>query len=183
MSTNHAVNYATKNKNMKKTFFKCVVFWFLALILVLAMSFIPVSCKTLKSKESFSRKDSTSSNISFRKKDTIITVPGQTLRLSVPVLQLDNAPAVYKTERGSLTISKNGENITAECNIEEYKATITLLEKTISIFSQTVISQEKIITEQKSLIGQLWDLLKIAGVLAIIFLVFAAVIFFKKRSS
>lgn len=161
---------------MKRTFFKCAVIWIAALLLVLALSMIPVSCGTLKSKESSTRKDTVSTSISYRKKDTIITVPGQTLKLSVPVLQLDKSPAVYKTDRGSLTVKKDGDNITAECDIAEYKAAVTLLEKTVSVYSRTVISQEKMIKEQKSLIGELYDLLKLAGGLALLFL--AAAVFF-----
>jgi len=168
---------------MKRTIFKCIVFWLLALFLVFALSVIPVSCRSLKSKESYTRKDSLSTNTSYRKKDTIITVPGQTLRLSVPVLQLDNSPAVYKTERGTLTIKKEGENISAECDIAEYKAAIVLLEKTVSVYSKTVTSQEKLITEQKSMIAQLYDLLKLAGGLALLFFGIAVFFIVRKKTS
>ncbi len=168
---------------MKRTFFKCLVIWFLALLLVLALSFLPVSCRSYKSSSAISRKDSIATNTTFRKKDTVITVPGQKLVLSAPLLQLENSPAVYKTDRGTLTVRKDGNNITAECNIEEYKATITLLEKTISIYSQSVTSQEKLITEQNSFIKELYNLLKLLGGLTILFLAVAAFFVIRKKVS
>ena len=147
------------------------------------MSVIPVSCRSFKSSSAITRKDSISTNTTYRKKDTVITVPGQKLLLSAPLLQLESSPAVYKTDRGTLKISKDGDNITAECNIEEYKATITLLEKTVSIYNSTITNQEKVITEQNSFIKELYNLVKLVGGLAILFLAIAAFFVFRKRVS
>lgn len=164
-----------------KTIAKCIIFWFAVLAVMLLLSFVPFSCKSMKEETNSTRKDSIHTAVNYKRKDTIITVPGQTLKLSVPFLQLGNAPATTKTERGSLTVSKDGDNIIAECNIDDYKATISILEKTITVFKETVITQQTTIEKQQSIIDRLGNILMWVGGAAILFFGFSVYFSFKRK--
>lgn len=121
-----------------------------ALILILVLIFAAGcgSQKTASVEEHTTVKDSTV--VTYQPVDTIISIPGEKVKVEVPVSELSGIPLVKSGERASLSISMLDEVITAECNVEELEKKIRLLNKIIENHKETVsVKTETIIEEVK----------------------------------
>jgi hypothetical protein len=78
-------------------------------------------------------------------RDTVITIPGDTTRISIPVYEITEVPIKKTIGRATATVSRKGENIEVSCECAEYKKKIELLE-TIIEKQQKIIDQQKKIT-------------------------------------
>lgn len=115
--------------------------------LIILSTFLLASCgsvqESTKTQETVS--DSTSVNVKEVKRDTVIEVPGDTTKVSIPVFDLDEKPQHFEsnTKRSSLTIRKVNDTLDIDCKCERYKEQIQLLDKIIK-------RQRKIITTKKT---------------------------------
>lgn len=120
----------------------------LFLLLVLIFATGCGSQKTASIEEHTTVKDSTV--VTYQPVDTIISITGEKVKVEVPVNELSPIPLIKKGERTSLSISMVGEVITAECNVEDLKKKIRLLNKIIENHKETeTIKTETIIEEVK----------------------------------
>lgn len=74
-------------------------------------------------------------------RDTVIIVPGDTTRLSIPVYEITERPITKTIGRATATVSRSGNNIEVSCECAEFKKKIELLETIIE-------KQQKIIDQQ-----------------------------------
>jgi len=84
--------------------------------------------------------------------DTTVSFPADSVRIVSSVNSLSEIPTVKKGERATLSISRLGEIITADCKAEALEAKIRLLNKEIEHFrevktdrSETVIVPERFV--------------------------------------
>src|SRR5690554_5103477 len=70
-------------------------------------------------------KDSTVTTVRYVMKDTIIRIPGDSIKFTVPYYTLSEIPIERKVGRATARISAQDENITVECLVEEYEKVIT----------------------------------------------------------
>ena len=70
-------------------------------------------------------KDSTVTTVRYVMKDTIIRIPGDSIKFTVPYYTLSEIPIERKAGRATARISAQDENITVECLVEEYEKVIT----------------------------------------------------------
>jgi hypothetical protein len=114
-----------------------------------------------------------STRISERYTDQVITIPGDSLKVSFPLVTNDSGKLIpasieVKGERSSMKIDVSGNNIQAVARCDEYQAKIQVLERTVETYKtettnlkQTVESYENEITVlneektgfQKTIIG------------------------------
>lgn len=89
--------------------------------------------------------DSSWTKVRTVSRDTIIIIPGDTTRLSIPVYEITERPIKKTIGRATATVSRQGENIEVSCECAEYKHKIELLE-TIIEKQQLIIDQQKLTT-------------------------------------
>ena len=82
--------------------------------------------------------------------DTTVTFPADSVRIVTSVNSLSEVPTIKKSTRATLSISRLGEIITADCRAEALEAKIRLLNKEIEHFrkietdrSETIVVPEK----------------------------------------
>ena len=156
------------------------LFWFAVLLLFALM----VSCGTRKKTQSSDISkvsDTTVYRKSINVKDTLIYVPGAKLKVSVPATQLDNGQSVEtKTDRGSVILQKNGENIEAVCMIDDLVKVIQLQNTVIENISK--INTERLKTEKTEIIKPWWNTPVTWLIVAFLAIFFASWMHKNKRS-
>lgn len=85
------------------------------------------SCRSLRpSRETIETvKDSTVTTVRYVEKDTLITVPGDTLKFSVPFYQLSETPIKRTNGRTTARVSLKEDQLTVECLTDQYEQLIT----------------------------------------------------------
>lgn len=156
------------------------LFWFAVLLLFALM----VSCGTRKKTQSSDISkvsDTTVYRKSINVKDTLIYVPGAKLKVSVPVTQLDNGqPVETKTDRGSVILQKNGENIEAVCMIDDLVKVIQLQNTVIENISK--INTERLKIEKTETVKTPWYMFIPWSTTAILAILLASWMYKNKRS-
>lgn len=90
-------------------------------------------------------KDSTVTTVRYVEKDTLITVPGDTLKFSVPLYELSEEPIERKAGRTTARVSLKGENLTVECLTEEYERLIKYQNEIIETLREINRNKQKTI--------------------------------------
>lgn len=70
-------------------------------------------------------KDSTVTTVRYVEQDTMISVPGDTLKFQVPIYELSETPIERTAGRTTARVSLKGDELTVECLTEEYEKIIT----------------------------------------------------------
>jgi hypothetical protein len=102
------------------------------IVVVLFLGLWGCKAPSPKHTKSTIEKDSIYTTVNYIQRDTTITVPGDTLRLQVPIYSLSEVPITVQTSRGTLELSKLNEEILAKCNIDDLQKIIALQDKLIS---------------------------------------------------
>lgn len=87
-------------------------------------------------------KDSITTTVRYHKKDTTITIPGDTSYIRIPITRLSEEPVTQTTGRATASVKKTGDNVEVECRCEEYEELITLFEKHVETLHQKLDSQQ-----------------------------------------
>lgn len=97
----------------------------ITLLLVLAMSGCR-SAKTIGIDTSRTVEKDSVTTVRFEKKIDTVTIPGDTLKLSVPIIQLSEKPIYQTTPSGRTTASvrRVNDQVEVECFVDEYEAII-----------------------------------------------------------
>jgi len=105
---------------MKSLFFFIVVF---------LIGFSMVGCRNMRPTVETTRtvKDSTYTEVTYRKKDTVIFIPGDTTRMTIPIKLITEKP--LRTTKGNTTteVSRVGDDLHIACINEEMELKIQLL--------------------------------------------------------
>ena len=81
-------------------------------------------------------KDSIWTAVKRVQRDTIITIPGDTTYITVPVMELTEVPVTKTNGRSTASIKRVGDDIQVSCECAEYKQKIALLETIISQYEK-----------------------------------------------
>lgn len=134
---------------MTKSNIKILVIWFALLGTLLFMVSCGGSKKPINS-NSIIIKDSTETIIKFRKRDTTITIPGDTLNIKVPFHQLTTKPLLFKsgTQKANVSLSED-DVLNIDCITEEVDRLFELVDtfKT-SLKTYQSIKNETIVVPQ-----------------------------------
>ena len=100
--------------------------------LVLVLVFLG-SCRAVKSSRETVRtvKDSTFTEVTYKKRDTTIIIPGDTLKVKVPITEITKEPVTRTNGRNTVIIRREGNDLDIECLNEEMEQRFELLEKWI----------------------------------------------------
>jgi hypothetical protein len=112
-------------------------------IIIIILTFLICSCgaRKIDLSEKTTVTDSTFTTVRTVKRDTIITVPGDSIKVRIPIYDIQEVPITRKTERASVTISKENDTLIVDCKCEQYQELIRV--------------QDKIIEKQRELITNL----------------------------
>lgn len=119
---------------------KAIVFW-VGILVILLFAF---SCGTKKpiANHSVTVKDSTVTEVTYRKRDTTITIPGDTLKVRVPFYQLTPEPQTYKSPTQKATVSLSEDDIlTIDCIKEEVSRLVELTDTLQSTIKTLQVTQ------------------------------------------
>lgn len=117
---------SNQNKDIK---YKAIIMIVIMLCLLM-MGLSGCKPKALSNTKETITKDSVFTSVNYIKRDTTIVVPGDTLSLRVPIYSLSEIPTTIKTFNGTtLSLQKLNDEILAQCNREDLKKIITLLER------------------------------------------------------
>ncbi|MEH6405760.1 MAG: hypothetical protein V7767_00620 [Leeuwenhoekiella sp.] len=99
---------------------------------------------------SVTEKDSTWTKVSTIKRDTIITIPGDSIKIRIPILDITEEPVTRYGVRSSASVRKENEDLVIDCKCDEYKQQIELMEKLIEqhetyekLLKETVLKPER----------------------------------------
>lgn len=83
-------------------------------------------------------KDSVSKVTTIVPRDTIITVPKDSLRISIPLKEITEKPQEHTSKSGRVKayVSREADNITIECIFTELKLKLQILDKQLKIFKE-----------------------------------------------
>lgn len=87
-------------------------------------------------------KDSTVTEVTYHKRDTTITIPGDTTRIIVPFAEITKEPIRRTTGRTTAVISRDGDYLNVECITEELQQRLELFDKVIDQL-RTIQESEK----------------------------------------
>jgi len=109
-----------------------------------------VGCKSQQSTSVEKTTVTDSTVVKFTPVDTLISIPADSVRIVTNVNSLSEIPIIKKGKRATLSISRIGEIITADCKTEALEAKIRLLNKEIEHFRkvETDRSEVKIVPER-----------------------------------
>ncbi len=124
--------------------------------------------------------DSTKIEVTTRKRDTLVTIPGDTLKVSIPIFEITEEPITRTNGRTSATVNRTGNDLTIECLCEEYKQLIEVLETTISKQQKVLELRDEINTEYVKYTPWYIKSLAFIGVAAIIVVGAKLILKFKK---
>ncbi len=121
-------------------------------VLILILAFLLCSCgaKKIDLSERTTVTDSTFTTVRTVKRDTIITVPGDSIKLRIPIYDIKEVPITRKNERATVTVRKERDTLIIDCKCEKYQQIIelqdTYIEKQrelITALKKTVVIPEK----------------------------------------
>lgn len=120
------------------------IFWILMIAGLVGL----ISCGSTRKKTEITDTSKITDTTLYKKtivsKDSLILIPGTTLKVSVPSVQLDNGqPVETKTDRGRVILQKNGENIEAVCMIDDLVKVIQLQNTVIENYQKIASKQTK----------------------------------------
>ncbi|MBK5213367.1 MAG: hypothetical protein JJE55_06880 [Flavobacteriaceae bacterium] len=87
-------------------------------------------------------KDSTVTEVTYHKHDTVIVIPGDTTRITVPISEITKEPIKRKNGRTTAIITRDGDNVNVECITEELQQRLELFDKVIQQL-RTIQESEK----------------------------------------
>ncbi|UUC45589.1 hypothetical protein [Flavobacterium cerinum] len=121
-----------------------LIFW----VVMIAGLISLVSCGSTRKKTEITDISKITDTIVHKKiivsKDSLIVIPGTTLKVSVPAAQLDNGqPVETTTDRGRVILQKSGENIEAVCVIDDLVKVIQLQQTVIENYQKIASEQTK----------------------------------------
>lgn len=90
-------------------------------------------------------KDSTVTTVRYVKQDTLITVPGDTLKFNIPIYELSETPIERTAGRTTARVSLQGDDLTIECLTEEYEQLITWQNEVIETLREINRDKQKTI--------------------------------------
>jgi hypothetical protein len=116
---------------------------------ILILVFV-VGCKSQHSTSIEKTTVTDSTVVKFTPVDTTVAFAADSVRIVSSVNSLSEIPTIKKGKRATLSISRIGEIITADCKAEELEAKIRLLNKEIEHFRtvETDKSEVKIVPER-----------------------------------
>ena len=117
-----------------------LVIFFMGVVLLGSCKSLQPSRKTIESV-----KDSTVTTVRFVEKDTLITVPGDTLTFSVPFYELSETPIERTNGRTTARISRGNGQVTVECLTEKYEQLISYQNEIIETLRQINRNKEETI--------------------------------------
>lgn len=104
-----------------------------------------VGCKSNRPTVEKSRivKDSTSTVIRIVPRDTIVPVPGDSVRVQVPLKDLGIVPVTGISKSGNLkaSVSRVNDQIIVDCDVKELELKLQLLDKEIQILKSKLITE------------------------------------------
>lgn len=105
------------------------------------------SCRSLQpSRETVETvKDSTVTTVRYVAKDTLITVPGDTLKFSIPFYQLSETPTERTNGRTTARVSLQNDQLTVECLTEQYEQLIAYQSEVIETLREINRSKQETI--------------------------------------
>lgn len=122
-------------------------------------------------------KDSTVTTVRYEKQDTLITVPGDTLKFQIPIFELSEIP-IEKTEgRTTARVSLQGDDLTIECLTDQYEKLISYQNEVIETLREINRNKEKTIEVPKPYTPFVTKILAWIGGIALAF--FTGLIIFK----
>ena len=86
--------------------------------------------------------DSTYTTKKIITKDTLLTVAADSLKLSIPIDELSEAPIIESTGRTTARVSLVDDNLQVECLTEEYEAIIELQKEVITSLREIIKTKE-----------------------------------------
>lgn len=131
--------------------------------------------------KSIIEKDSVYTKVNFIPRDTAVFIPGDVIELKVPIYDLKEVPITVSTSRGSLELSKINEEILAKCNIDDLQKIITLQDKLITEFQKQTKTEIEYREVPVKYIPKWIQILAGIGALAVLFLVYRIIKFFKGK--
>lgn len=114
-------------------------------------------------------KDSVWTEVQKVKRDTVITIPGDTTFISIPYYELTETPIKRTSGRSTASIKKVGDQIKVQCECLEYKAKIEFLETIIAQYQKIQELTENTIIVPEKFVPWYTKILAWAGGIAIAF--------------
>jgi hypothetical protein len=153
-----------------------------AFILAVLIAFGSISCKPQQIKEYNHKtvKDSIHTEITYHKKDTVIIIQGDTLKLKLPITQITESPISVRGYNTEMLISKINEQIEVFCNYDELTFLIQLQEKQIRQFEQLKINSDRLEVVKQKYIPKWAKTLLIIGSISTILLFYIIINAIKK---
>lgn len=145
------------------------------IILLALLSFGLFGCKSNKVKEynNTVQKDSIYTSVNYVYRDTTIVIPGDLLRIKVPVYSLTEEPISIKTSSGmTLSLSKINEDILAECNTDDLKKIIQLQDMVIQEYKNKSFVSNKEVNIPVKYIPKYISFLAIIGAIALLIFIY-----------
>lgn len=117
--------------------------------LIALLALVIASCGSPKPTltESVYTRDSISTTVTIKPKDTLIRVAGDQVTMRVPILELTQVPVSLTSQSGrtTATVSKQGNDLFVDCKTDSLELKIQLLEKTINTLRQKDSVKETVI--------------------------------------
>lgn len=116
---------------------------------VLVVVFCLVGCSSAKPTRQLTRvvKDSTVTEINYVKRDTFITIPGDTLRFKLPATEITEKPIIRTRNNTTAIISRNGNDIDFQCITDSLSLRLELMDKHIKELHSIIDTSTETITE------------------------------------
>jgi hypothetical protein len=153
-----------------------------AFILAVLIAIGSISCRPQQIKE-FSHKtvkDSVYTEITYHKKDTVIIIEGDTLKIKLPITQITEKPISVRGYNTEMLISKLNEQIEVVCKYDELTFLIQLQEKRIKQFEQSKINSDRVEVVKQKFIPKWAKTLLIIGSISTIILFYIIINAIKK---
>ena len=146
--------------------------------LILILVFV-IGCKSQHSSTVEKTTVTDSTVVKFTPVDTTLTFPADSVRIVTKVNELSATPIIKKGERATLSISRIGEIITADCRAEELEAKIRLLNKEVERFRQiekdrkeTIIVPEKFVPWYIKMLAWIGGISSLYAIIRIVYIIY-----------
>lgn len=148
-------------------------------VFFMVVVFLLGGCRSLQPSREITEtiKDSTVTTVRYVKQDTLITVPGDTLRFKVPIYALSETPIERTNGRTTARASLRDGNLTIECLTEEYEQLITYQNEIIETLRQIDRSKQETIEVEVKFVP--WWVKTMAWIGGIALLLIAGKLIFK----
>lgn len=117
-----------------------------------------------------SEKDSTVTTVTQIKRQEIVTVPGDSIKIRIPILDLSDTPITKKSTRATATVRKVDGNIEVDCKCEQYLAQIEVMDKLIETQRQLIKMSMETRVEEVRYVPWYHKVLSFIGLMAVLYL-------------